>query len=142
MRRNLFGEDNDYGVDVIRTQSLDSLKHLDETRTRLANAKAAKRKAENDLFDHEINLTAEYRAENPSMSQTQFDKQVKVYVGQNEAWRKLRDEVTHLEAQVESADADRSVLSRDIEIAAASLNALGGQLYRSGMEVLAKVGRP
>lgn len=135
-RSNLF---NGSQVSGLQAHAVATLEHLDSARTRLANAKAAKKKAEADLADHEVDLTAEYRAANAEMSQTQFDKQVKVHIGQNTSWRKLRDEVNRLDGEVETADADRSVLSRDIEIANSAMIGLGGEMFRSAVEAFRNI---
>lgn len=137
-RSVLFTTDGDLNTEGVYAQALDSRQALDEKLTQLVNAKEKKRKAEFDLVDREMELVSEFRGANPEMSQTQFDKMIKVYINQDPRWRELRDQVHNLTGEVEAADADRSVLKRDIEIAVGRMISNGGQLFYHGADKLAE----
>lgn len=133
-RRNLYNGDQQ--VTSLQAHAVATLEHFDAARTRLANAKDAKRQAEIALANHESDLADKFRADNPDMSHTQFKDNLKYVFGRDEEWRKMRDEVARLESVIETADADRSVLARDIQIATSALMAMGGSLFRSAVESL------
>lgn len=135
-RSTLFRVEADLDTEGVYRRSLDSRQALDQKMTELVNLREKKRQADQALSDKEVDLAMEYRAANAELSQTQFDKQVRWYVHKNPEWLALRDEANRLTGLVEAADADRSVLKRDIEIACGRMISLGGELFFRGAETL------
>lgn len=136
-RETLFTTEGDVDLHGVYQHALDSRQALDAKMTQLVNAKELKRHKEAKFSDREVILTWEFRGANPEMSQAQMDKQIKRVLLNDKDWSDLRNEVLHLTGEVESAEADVSVLKRDILIACARMNSLGGHLFHLGSEKLA-----
>lgn len=136
-RSVLFTSNGDVDLDGAYSKAIASRTALDEKLSLLVDAKQAKRLAEDRLTNLETDLAMQYRAENPDMSQTQFDKQVRWAIHKNPDWIALRDEITRLAGEVDSLDADRSILKKDVETHNARMIGAGGLLFFLGAEKLA-----
>lgn len=136
-RSVLFTADGDVDLDGAYSKALSSRQALDEKLAQLVNTKAEKRQAEERLAEVEVDVAMKYRAENPDMSQTQFDKQVRWAILKDPDVKKLREEIDGLTAVVDVLDADRSVLKQDILIHTSRMTGIGGYLFYCGAEKLA-----
>ena len=116
------------GVHDILKGTIEARGHLDKALTVLSEARDARRRAEQDKEDIEIELAIAERGKHADMSQAQMDKHLKQVWFQNEMWRNLRDQIRELSDKIDGADLDRKILERDIEMGCARMVELGGYL--------------
>lgn len=135
-RTALFTTEADLDVHGVYEKARESRQRLDETFTDLTNTKEKLRGLEAELVDREVMVGMKFRADNSSMSQTQFDKEVRWAINRDDEWQMLREKVNTAKGEVDALDADRSVLKRDIEIAIGRMNSLAGYFMYLSAEKL------
>jgi hypothetical protein len=120
--------ENTLGVHEILAGALKAREDLDKVYTELSEQRDAKRLAEQNLADREMELAIEERGRHPEMSQAQMDKHIKAVYFKDETWRRLRDELREMTDALDGMEFDRRIKERDIEIGCARMNELGGYL--------------
>lgn len=120
-------------VHAVHAKAKQRSAELDQTLTKLSTARDDKRTWENRLADYESDVTMHLRAENPEMPTTAFERLVKETIRSDAEWRRLRDAVTAAISEVEAFEFDKSFLSKEIDIATARMNQLGGYLFYLGV---------
>lgn len=116
------------GVHQICETTISARDKLDKTLTALSEKRDAKRLAEQNLSDLEMEIAIMERGNHPEMSQAQMDKHLKMSVFKDDRWKKLRDELRELNDELDGLEFDRKMGERDIEIGCARMNELGGYL--------------
>jgi hypothetical protein len=99
-----------------------------EILTTWANTRDAKRKAESDLEDREMELVISERGKHPDISETAFRGHLKEVLFKDTEWRRIRDHIRGLADDIDGAEVDRKLTERDIEIGCARMIELGGYL--------------
>lgn len=97
-----------------------------EILTKWANARDAKRKAESDLEDREMEIVSAERGKHPEMSEAAFSRHLKEVLFKDDVWRRIRDHIRSLADDIDGTEVDRKLCERDIEIGCARMNELGG----------------
>jgi hypothetical protein len=117
------------GVHEILAGVIATREKLDkEILTTWANARDAKRKAESDLEDREMELVIAERGKHPEMSETAFRGHLKEVLFKDDGWRRIREHIRRLADDIDGAEVDRKLAERDIEIGCARMIELGGYL--------------
>lgn len=121
--------ENVLGVHTIHETALEARKKLDDILTQLSEAKDKKRKMEIEMSDLEMALASEERGKNPETSATAFKEHLKTVFHGSTDWVFFRDELSLMSGDIEGLEYDKSVTSKDIDIATARMEELGGYLH-------------
>lgn len=120
--------ETDLGVHAILEATLKAREKLDQTYSHLAEQRDAKRLAEQNLADREMEIAIEERGKHADLSATAMEKHLKMEIFKCEKWKKLRDEIREINDALDGFEYDRKIQERDIEIGCARMSELGGYL--------------
>jgi hypothetical protein len=92
---------------------------------------------EHNLEMMELEIATEERVKHPEMSATAMKDHLKGACYGTKDWRDLRQEIVELVNKVDGLEYDRRIREKDIEIATARMNQMGGYLMYLGAVKLA-----
>jgi len=113
-------------VHEICTATVQARDDLNSVLTVLCDKRDAKRKAEQDLEDREMEVAIDERGKHADLSATAMKEHLKIALFKDDTWRKLRDDVRQLTDDIDGYEADRKIKEREIEIGCARMIELGG----------------
>jgi hypothetical protein len=135
-RTPLFESVSSLDDDAVYRGVIDSRNLLDSKLSDLADAKSRKRQLELKRDDVEWRVAGEERAAHPDFSATAMEKHLKGVLHANSEWLRLRDEIAEVDEDIDDLSADKSALTRDIEIGCARLQSLAGKyMFLGSMSV-------
>lgn len=102
---------------------------LEDARARHSKANVSVRNLRERLADEEARLTLEARGENPDLSATAFERQLRLLLQEDEGLRSIRRQILEAQAVLDETEAEYRVLDRRIDVATARLVELGGLLH-------------
>lgn len=100
--------------------------NLDDLYSRIDKHSDQKRTVVAAIKDREMEIVSDERGSNPDMSQAQMDRHLKVVMHNDAALIKLRDELENIDSVLDGCELDAKICSKDIDIAVARMNELGG----------------
>jgi hypothetical protein len=125
------------GVHTILEAATAAREALDKVYDDLAKNKDDRRQAEHNLEMMELEIATEERVKHPEMSATAMKDHLKGACYGTKDWRDLRQEIVELVNKVDGLEYDRRIREKDIEIATARMNQMGGYLMYLGAVKLA-----
>lgn len=120
--------ENDLGVHTAYEEALKLASEASDLRQHIATMRRMKVAFETAYLDKEYEFTSDLRGKNAHMSQTAFDKFVKVEVHRDPELRSIRAKLAEEATKIERCEADLATLKLRCDIAVARLNELGGYL--------------
>lgn len=116
------------GVHAVHDEAKAALAELSAAKSHLRKTAHAVRAKQEELASHEAELTITARAENAEMSETAFQRHLRLLLLSDADCSRLRTEISELQAAQEAAKADLALAGRFIDIAVARMNELQGLL--------------
>lgn len=142
-RKALDYAEQDLGVHAVHEQALKGRDSLDVALKALAFTQDRKRRITENLTVREAELGIEERGKHPDMAQGTMDKHLKHSIQKDAKHASLRKELADAISEAEGLENEITILKRDIDIAVARMNELGGYFsYLSAikMEKIARSG--
>jgi len=122
-----YAEDS-LGVHKVYEEAQVAAARLAEAREAVVKARHEKQKAEGEYTDAEYEFVTAQRSQLGEMSQTAFDKAIKVAINKEPGLRAMRGDLAQRSTNLEFLEASVSRLRVDVEIATSRMNQLGGYL--------------
>lgn len=116
------------GVHKVFEEAKEKRQALADANLKMLDLRAARRGQEQYLEDLKMEVIEEERSTNPSESQAAFDRRIKVVFSNNGAIREGRDRLLYLAGDIETVEYEIEMLTKDIQIAVARMQELGGYL--------------
>lgn len=114
------------GLDTVYHEAISARNQLDEKHKHMLQLRGERRRVEQFKADLEMEVTERERAANPSMSQAQMDKHLKVAFSNEGDIREARDDLATLAGEIDFVEYEIDRIHQDIKIAVARLHELGG----------------
>ena len=114
------------GLDTVYNEALTARNALEASQKHLLELRSRRRQLEDYKADREMEVAEAERAANPTMSQAQMDKHLKVAYSNDGDIRETRDELSTLAGEIDFVEYEIERIHQDIKIAVARLNELGG----------------
>ena len=103
----------------------------------LADMRKDRRQVEYDLEMLELEIATEERVKHPEMSATAMKDHLKSACYKDERWRAFKQKIVEVSSAIDEEDADRRLTEKDLDIANARMNELGGYLFYLGSAKMA-----
>lgn len=116
----------DLGLDTVYHEAVSARNLLEQKHKELLDHRARRRSVEQYKVDREMEVAERERAANPTMSQAQMDKHLKVAYSNEGDIREARDELSSLAGEIDFVEFEIDRIHQDIKIAVARLHELGG----------------
>lgn len=131
-----------YAEEELRVHKIyeDAIKARDELSqilSELADMRKDRRQVEYDLEMLELEIATEERVKHPEMSATAMKDHLKSACYKDERWRAFKQKIVEVSSAIDEEDADRRLTEKDLDIANARMNELGGYLFYLGSAKMA-----
>lgn len=116
------------GVHAIYKSAQGARTKLDDLLTELSELRDKRRDIQSRLSDKEMEVSADEWGKHPDMSAARMEKHVKVAYSNDGEIRGYREELIKMSNDIEGLEFDKEILEKDIQIAVARMQELGGYL--------------
>lgn len=120
--------ENRLGVHEVYDTVEDAIKQLDSLLADLDKAQDSRRKLDDEYADREVEMIGEKRGMHPSMSDTRFKSEMRIWEREDPKLSELRSKLSEVRGEIQGLEYDAEILRHRIKAGSSRMEELGGYL--------------